>query len=131
MKIFKTISIISIIIAILVIIGEICNSKDKIIKETPDYLYVMEYSLYNMDSVVYKYKQTKTYNGIVIDKNKNSHFVGVVGKGGHMQTNYYLTVKFNNTETTIEDRNLYNKYNKGDEVKVTEQFYPYHSITIQ
>ena len=67
---FKIISIISIIIAILVIIGEICNSKDKIIKETPDYLYVMEYSLYNMDSVVYKYKKTKTYNGIVIEKNK-------------------------------------------------------------
>lgn len=56
---FKIISIISIIIAILVIIGEICNSKDKIIKETPDYLYVMEYSLYNMDSVVYKYKKNK------------------------------------------------------------------------
>lgn len=129
--IFKTISIISIIITILVIIGEICNSKDKIIKETPDYLYVMEYSLYNMDSVVYIYKQTKTYNGIVIDKNKNSHFVGVVGKGGHRRTNHCIIVKFNNTETSIKDRNLYNKYNKGDKVKVTEQFYPYHSITIQ
>lgn len=129
--IFKTISIISIIIAILVIIGEICNSKDKIIKETPDYLYVMEYSLYNMDSIVYKYEKTKTYNGIVIDKNKNSYFVGVIGKGGHRRTDYYITVNFNNTETTVKDRDLYDKYNKGDKVKVTEQFYPYHKIEVK
>lgn len=131
-KFFKIVSITSFIIAVIIFIGEICNTKDRIIKRTPDYIYVMEYSLYDLDSTVYKYKTTKTYVGIISDKNKSSHFVGVVGKGGHCQIHYNVTIQFNNTE--IEENNnreLYDKYNIGDKVQVTESWYPYHKIIVK
>ena len=115
-KFFKSISIISIILAVIVAIGEIYNTKDKIIKRTTDYIYVMEYSLYDLDSTVYKYKTTKTYVGTISDKDKHSHFVGVVGKGGYSKTHYNVTIKFNNTEIKEDDRELFHKYNIGDKV---------------
>lgn len=130
-KLFKSISIISFIIMIVVAVGEICNTKDRIIKRTPDYIYVMEYSLYDLDSTVYKYKTTKTYVGTISDKDKSSHFVGVVGKGGHYETDYNVTIKFNNTKTKEDDRELFHKYNIGDKVHVTESWYPYHKIIIK
>lgn len=130
-KFFKLISIISIILAVIVAVGEICNTKDRIIKRTTDYIYVMEYSLYDLDSTVYKYKAPKTYVGIISDKDKHSHFVGVVGKGGHRKTHYNVTIKFNNTEIKEDDRELFHKYNIGDKVQVTESWYPYHKIIIK
>ena len=128
---FKIVSITSIIIAVIVAVGEICNTKDRIIKKTPDYIYVMEYSLYDLDSIVYKYKTTKTYVGTISDKNKSSHFVGVVGKGGHRETDYNVIIKFNNTEIKEDDRELFYKYNIGDKVQVTESWYPSHKIIIK
>ena len=130
-KLFNSIWIISFIIMIVVAVGEICNTKDRIIKRTPDYIYVMEYSLYDLDSTVYKYKTTKTYVDTIIDKNKSSHFVGVAGKGGHCKTHYNVTIKFNNTETKEDDRKLFRKYNIGDKVQVTESWYPRHKIVIK
>lgn len=128
---FKIVSITSFIIAVIIAIGEICNTKDRIIKRTPDYIYVMEYSLYDLDSTVYKYKTTKTYVGIISDKNKGSHFVGVVGKGGHYKTDYDVTIQFNNTEIKEDDRELFHKYNIGDKVQVSESWYPYHKIIVK
>ena len=130
-KFFKIVSITSIIIAVIIAIGEISNTKDRIIKRTPDYIYVMEYSLYDLDSTVYKYKTTKTYVGIVRDKNKSSCFVGVVGKGGRRKTRYDVTIQFNNTKIKENDRKLYDKYNIGDKVQVTESWYPYHKIIVK
>ena len=130
-KFFKIIAITSCIIAVIVAVGELCNTKDRIVKRTPDYIYVMEYSLYDLDSTVYKYKTTKTYVGTISDKNKSSHFVGVVGKGGHFVTNYNMKIKFNNTEVTKDDSELFNKYNIGDKVQVTESWYPYYKIIIK
>ena len=130
-KLFKSISIISIILAVIVAVGEICNTKDRIIKRTPDYIYVMEYSLYDLDSTVYKYKTTKTYVGTISDKDKSSHFVGIVGKGGHRKTHYNVIIKFNNTEIKKDDRELFCKYNIGDKVQVTESWYPRHKIVIK
>ena len=127
-KLFKIVSITSFIIAVIIAVGEICNTKDRIIKRTPDYIYVMEYSLYDLDSTVYKYKTTKTYVGTISDKDKSSHFVGVVGKGGHYETHYNVKIKFNNTEVTEDDSKLFNKYNIGDKVQVTESWYRYHKI---
>lgn len=130
-KFLKIISITSFIIAVIVAVGGICNTKDRIIKRTPDYIYVMEYSLYDLDSTVYKYKTTKTYAGTISDKDKSSYFVGVVGKGGRFETNYNVKIKFNNTEVTKDDSKLFNKYNIGDKVQVTESWYPYHKIVIK
>lgn len=128
---FKAVSITSIIIAIIVVVGEICSTKDRVIKRTLDYIYIMEYSLYDLDSTVHKYKSNKTYIGTISDKNKSSHFVGVVGKGGHYKTHYNVIIKFNNTETEEDNWELFRKYNIGDKVQVTESWYPYHKITIK
>lgn len=130
-KFFKSILIISIILAVIIAVGEICNTKNKIIKKTPDYIYVVEYSLYDLDSTVCRYKTTKTYIGTISNKDKSSHFVGVVGKGGHRVTHYNVTIKFNNTETKEDSRELFCKYNIGDKVQVTESWYPYHKIIIK
>lgn len=128
---YSLVLVTSFIIAVIIAIGEICNTKDKIIKRTPDYIYVMEYSLYDLDSTVYKYETTKTYVGTISDKNKSSHFVGVVGKGGHNKTYYNVIIKFNNTEIKENDRELFHKYNIGDKVQVTESWYPYHKIIVK
>lgn len=131
-KFVKIVLITSFILIIIMAVGEICNTKDRVVKRTQDYIYVMEYSLYDLDSTLCKYKTTKTYVGIISDKNKSSHFVGVVGKGGHCQIHYNVTIQFNNTE--IEENNnreLYEKYNIGDKVQVTESWYPYHKIIVK
>ena len=91
----------------------------------------MEYSLYDLDSTIYKYKADKTYVGTISYKDKSSHFVGVVGKGGHRKTHYNVTIKFNNIETKEDDIDLFRKYNIGDKVQVTESWYPRHKIIIK
>jgi hypothetical protein len=130
-KFFKIVAIISIITAVIIAIGEICNTETRIIKRTPDYIYVMEYSLYDLDSTVCKYKTTKTYVGTISKKYKSSHFVGVVGKGGHRKTHYNVVIRFNNDEVRRTDRGLYDKYSIGDKVRVTESWYPCYKITIE
>lgn len=130
-KFFKIVSITSFIIVVIIAVGEICNTKDRVIKRTPDYVYVMEYSLYDLDSTVNKYKTTKTYIGTISDKHKDSYFVGVIGKGGHYETDYDVTIQFNNTEIEENNRELYDKYNIGDKVQVSESWYPYHKIIVK
>lgn len=130
-KFFKIVSITSFIIAVIIAVGEICNTENRIIKRTPDYIYVMEYSLYDLDSTLHKYKTTKTHIGTVSNKNKNSYFVGVVGKGGHYETDYDVTIQFNNVEIEENNRELYDKYNIGDKVQVSESWYPYHKIIVK
>lgn len=130
-KFLKSILFIYIILAVILAVGKICNTKDRIIKKTPDYIYVMEYSLYDLDSTIYKYNADKTYVGTISYKDKSSHFVGVVGKGGHSKTHYNVTIKFNNIETKEDDIDLFRKYNIGDKVQVTESWYPRHKIIIK
>lgn len=57
--------------------------------------------------------------------------VGVVGKGGHYETNYDVTIQFNNTEIEENNRELYDKHHIGDKVQVTESWYPYHKIIVK
>jgi hypothetical protein len=130
-KFFKIVAIISIITAVIIAIGEICNTETRIIKRTPDYIYVMEYSLYDLDSTLHKYKTAKTHIGTVSNKYKSSRFVGVVGKGGHRKTHYNVVIRFNNDEVRRTDRGLYDKYSIGDKVRVTESWYPCYKITIE
>jgi hypothetical protein len=130
-KFFKIVSITSIIIAVIIAVGEICNTETRIVKRTPDYIYVIEYSLYDLDSTLYKYKTEKTHIGTVSNKYKSSHFVGVVGKGGHYKTRYNVVIRFNNDEVRKTSRRLYDKYSIGDKVRVTESWYPCYKITIE
>ena len=106
--------------------GFIVAKSDVIINTTPDYLYVRQYSWYNKDSAIYKYKTPKTYPGVVIHQNR--HFSGVPGKGG--STKYKTTVKYNNTKHTFSGSSIYHKCTKGKKVQVYERWYPYYKIDL-
>lgn len=109
-----------------IIIGVVIQKDDVIINETDTHITVKEYRMYNTDSVINTYQKPIRYEGTVIGK--QSRFVGVIGKGGHRK--YYVTVKYNNKEIKLYDRNLYHKYNEGDKVIVEEKFYPIKEINL-
>ena len=111
-------------------IGETVNNPDVIIKETADLIYVKQYGIYNKDSVVRVFKQHKIYEGVVIDKHKHTRFVGIPGKGGHIQTTYRTTINYNGETYDYRGSDYYNRYNEGDTVTVKEFWYPYHDVEI-
>ena len=106
--------------------GFIVAKSDVVINTTPDYLYVRQYSWYNKDSAIYKYKTPKTYPGVVIHQNR--YFSGVPGKGG--STKYKTTVKYNNTKHTFSGYTIYSKCTEGKKVQVHESWYPYYKIDL-
>lgn len=117
------------LIALLVfILGTIFKPRDVLMRETNDYLYYKEYTLFGLDSAYYKYHKPIEYDGVVFDKSRSSHFVGVVGKGGHCVTTYRTTVSYNGKTYTYEGLWVYDHYNKGDKVIITETFYPKYKI---
>ena len=107
------------------------TSKDKLIKEDKEYLYYKEYKIWNLDSCIYKYHKPITYNGIVTEKRKSSHFVGLVGKGGHRVYNYYTTVSYSNKKYIFDGISIYDKYKENDKVIIIEKFYPEYSVIIK
>ena len=111
-------------------IGCIVTNPDKIIEQNSEYIIVKEYKLYNSGSTINRYPADKIYDGIVIDKERHSRYVGVPGKGGHPQILKYITVQFNGRTLRIESSSLYNKYNECDKVKVKEVWYPRHDIIV-
>ena len=111
-------------------IGCIVTNPDEVIERNSEYIVVKEYKLYNSGSTVIKYPSDKIYDGVVIDKDKHSYYVGVPGKGGHPQTRKHVTVQFNGRTLQIESSSLYNKYNEGDQIKVKEVWYPRHDIIV-
>lgn len=114
------------ILLIWIIIGVVIQKDDVIINETDTHITVKQYRMYNADSVINVYKKPIRYEGVVV--NKTSRFHGVVGKGGHRR--YYITIKYNNKEVKLKDRNLYNNYKEGDKVIVEEKFYPIEEIVV-
>ena len=112
------------------VIGCIVTNPNEIIEQNSEYIVVKEYKLYNSGSTVNKYPSDKIYDGVVIDKEKHSYYVGVPGKGGHPQTRKHVTVQFNGRTLQIESNSLYNKYNEGDQIKVKEVWYPRHDIIV-
>lgn len=111
-------------------IGCIVTNPDEVIERNPEYIIVKEYNLYNSGSTINKYPVDKIYDGVVIDKERHSRYVGVPGKGGHHQTHKYVTVQFNGRTLRIESSSLYNKYNEGDQIKVKETWYPRRDIIV-
>lgn len=111
-------------------VGVIVSNPDVIIRETADSIYVKQYSIYNKDIVVIAFRQHKIYEGVVTDKHRHTRFVGVPGKGGHTQTIYRTTIKYNSKTYDCHSSNYYHRYNEGDKVKVKEVWYPHHDVEI-
>ena len=72
----------------------------------------------------------KIYTGVVINKERISRYVGIPGKGGHPDVDYYVTIKFNNQIFKINDYQLCHKYGKSNNIKVKEVWYPKHKIIV-
>lgn len=130
METFVKILVISVLFILFIwwVYGFIVAKKDVIVKRTSDYLCVKEYSCYTEDSD--EYLTTKIYQGIITNKYKYNNFVGVIGKGGHFQTNYRTTVSYNNEHHTFTGSSIYYRYKEGDKVKVRVTPYPYYSVDI-
>ena len=111
-------------------IGCIVTNNSEIIEQNSEYIIVREYKLYNNGSTINKYPADKIYDGVVIDKEKHSRYVGVPGKGGHHQIRKHVTIQFNGRTLKIDSSSLYNKYNEGDSVKVKEVWYPRRDIIV-
>ena len=112
------------------VIGCIVTNPDEVIERNSEYIIVREYKIYNNGNTINKYPSDKIYDGVVIDKERHSYYVGVPGKGGHPQIRKYVTVQFNGRSLRIESSSLYNKYNEGDQIKVKEVWYPRHDIIV-
>lgn len=104
--------------------------KDIILEKTPDYIYVKKYSWYNKDSTIYKYKAEQLHKGVVIDKRINKIYKHTNGSGRRWETQHEIIINYNNTNQIFKSSKLYNLYNKGDTVKLKEEWYPTHSLNI-
>jgi len=111
------------------ILGLALQPKDVLVKETKDYLYYKEYTLYGKDSTIYKYHKPIVYDGIISKKDYSSHWVGLVGKGGHVQRHYKIIISYNNKTVEENDSWMYNDVEEGQNIKVIETFYPTYKIT--
>jgi hypothetical protein len=111
-------------------IGCIVTNPDEVIERNSEYIVVREYKMYNSGSTINKYPTDKIYDGVVIDKEKHSYYVGVPGKGGHPQIRKHVTIQFDGRTLRIESSSLYNQYNEGDSVKVKEVWYPRRDIIV-
>ena len=130
MKIIEKIWLIAFVLFIVTLVSyPIITPRDLLVKEDTEYLYYKEYSWWGLDSCVYKYHKPIIHKGKVIDKYTRSHFTGVPGKGGHCVTNHHVVFNFDN-RTKDEDKgsSFYDYFNKGDNVEVTEKFYPHHKL---
>jgi hypothetical protein len=124
--------IMAIIIILVIVIGFsgiVVKHRDVLVKQDTEYLYYKEYEWFNLDSAIYKYHKPIEYEGIVIDKHTGSHFVGIVGKGGHRVTDHYITFKFGNNIKEENDIYLYDKFGLNEHMTVIEKFYPYYEIS--
>lgn len=119
---------VSFITFLVLLSGIICKPRNVLMRETDNYLYYKEYTLFGLDSSYHKYHKPIEYDGIVSNKSRSSHFVGVAGKGGHHQTKYKTTVTYNGKTYTHEGFSVYDRYKEGDKVIVTETFYPHYKI---
>lgn len=97
------------------------------------YMTVVEYNMRGDSIIKENIRTPKTTYGKVISSEKGSHFVGIVGKGGHRVTHYDIKVRLDDGRIK-EDRyngSSYEKYTVGYKVRYEETFYPqYYSDLI-
>ena len=131
LKVLFAITLVALASGILYIfIGCIVTNPDEIIEQNSEYIIVREYKMYNNGSTINKYPTDKIYDGVVIDKERHSYYVGVPGKGGHPQTRKHVTIQFDERTLRIESSSLYNQYNEGDRIKVKEAWYPRYDVIV-
>lgn len=103
--------------------------RDRIGHTDSKYIYVWKYTIKG-DSALYKYHQPILHSTVITNKRRQgySYYVGVPGKGGHMQSgaHYYISYRINGKEIEEMDSYMYNKVNKGTRIVVREQFYPHY-----
>jgi DNA gyrase/topoisomerase IV subunit A len=64
---------------------------------------------------------------VVSDKSESYYRAGIM----HHYTEYKTTVRYNGKTYICDDSWLYEEYNKGDKIIVTEIFYPRHKINFE
>ena len=108
--------------------GMIFTKSDVLVKETPEYLYYKQYDLYNTDSTIRVFHKPIYYDGVITDIYRSQHVVGLLGKGGHWNSDFDITISYNGKTYVWREEifglQYYCGYNKGDKVKVVETFYP-------
>lgn len=102
-------------------------------RETDEYLYYKEYTLFGIDSAYYKYHKPIEHDGVVSKKIRSYHWVCF--RGGsyrrRRQPTYKTVVIYDGKTYTYHSSWVYYHYNEGDKVIVTETFYPQYSINIR
>ncbi len=114
-------------VLIYLIVGLIKQPSDILVKETNEYLYYKEYSLFGEDSIINKYHKPIIYDGVVVHKSKR--FVGVAGKGGHWKR--HTKIKYDNNQEYQETGSyFYDSHEVGDIVKIRVSFYPCKTVEL-
>lgn len=107
--------------------------RDRIDHTDNNYIYVWKYTIKG-DSALYKYHQPILHSTVITNKHRQgySRYVGVPGKGGHVQSGsyYYISYCINGKKIEERDSYMYDKVNKGTKIIVREQFYPYYKRKI-
>lgn len=106
----------------------IFTSPEKVISEDEDYIYTEKYSLFNRDTIVYKYSKPILYNGVCIDKSKFRTYNAAAKTSALFKR---VTILYDNKEYTLNDYYLYNNLEIGDTCLVIEYFYPYRETKIE
>lgn len=122
--IFYTLMLSVMVVGIAICIAAfVMHKPDEVVRETADTIYVKHYNMFGTSSEIIEYKQPKIHDGVVTHKEINRHFHGIVGKGGHWVTRYNITIEYSGKTIRYNDRQLYDKYEKGSQVKVKESWY--------
>lgn len=110
--------------------GTLVQKSDEIIMEAEDSIYVKKYSLFNINSEMLSYRSPLVYAGEVVGKYLNQRMI-MVRRQSRTVREYYITVKFDNRVEDIKsNRELFEKYNRGDSAEVKEAWYPSYDLEI-
>lgn len=109
-------------------LGVIFTSPEKIICEDEEYIYTEKYSLFNRDTVVYKYSKPICYSGVCVAKNKFRTYNAASKTSALFKK---VTISYNNKEYTLNDYYLYDNLEIGDACIVIEYFYPYRKTEVK
>ena len=91
-------------------------------------IYTEKYSLFNRDTVVYKYSKPICYSGVCVAKNKFRTYNGAARTSALFKQ---VTIFYKNKEWTLNNYYIYDNLEIGDTCLVIEYFYPYRETKIE